>query len=143
MQSLILIVREIVAASGTLSAFVQDEHFYLKIMNGPYMPLVIETWAAHPSFHGEKRHVSVAHYFELNGDLCADPDILMTDTGQPISFTGWGPRGAYYHEIRTREQGQTMIDPVAATAASAFATQWALNLRAQGFVDAALVAAER
>lgn len=49
------------------------EEAHLRLENVPYMPLVIEKVGKHL--------VSVAHYFEQNGDLCADPDVVF--------FTGY------------------------------------------------------
>ena len=65
-------IETIVANAGTLDKFHKDvngdEHFYLKVENDPYLPLVIEAWGG---------CVSVAHYYEQNGDLMRDPEIVF------------------------------------------------------------------
>ncbi len=40
------------------------------------MDLVLEVLAENPKLPGT-RHISLAHYFLRNGDLCADPDLLL------------------------------------------------------------------
>ena len=44
------------------------EQSHLRLENKGYMPLVIEKTG--------KNLVSVAHYYEQNGDLIADPDVV-------------------------------------------------------------------
>lgn len=46
---------------------------YLKLRQPHYDPLVIEKIAVN--------RVSVAHYYELNGDLCPDPDLVFVIFG--------------------------------------------------------------
>ncbi len=51
---------------------------HLKLLNGGYMPLVIEKIGAHL--------VSVAHYYYQNGDAWADPDMVFY-----MGAVGWMP----------------------------------------------------
>jgi hypothetical protein len=54
----------------------------LKIENPPFMPLVIEAWGS--PILGEKRRISLAHYFEQEGDLIPGPEVEIRDDGWPI-----------------------------------------------------------
>ena len=42
---------------------------HVKIKNDPYMPLCVE-WVG-------KNQLSIAHYYEQNGDLMADPEMTL------------------------------------------------------------------
>jgi hypothetical protein len=64
-----------------------------------YQPLVIER-------HGEM--ISVAHYFEQNGDLIADPDV-------ELHYPSWVPTGITqaffgYRSKFIERDGKTLID---------------------------------
>ena len=77
---------EIVKAAQQWDRFTQrGQHFHLKIENEPYMPLVIEAWDS--PIPGEGRRISVAHYFESNGDLVPDPEVDIRDDGWPIELS--------------------------------------------------------
>lgn len=84
---------------------------------------------------GDTRHISIAHYYEQNGDQCPDPELLLTDTGLPISMSG-----GYYQEALSMRDGVAYINRTIARDIVAFAAIWARNLCAQGFVKAAKVA---
>ena len=83
--------------------------------------------------------VSVAHYFEVNGDLTPEPDIVFytADTAGwiPIeiaqSLTGWLQlvQGGFTSPLQTGTQKQ-VLDEVAD-----FAELWADNLVAQGWLE--------
>src|SRR5712692_3620527 len=83
---LLAVVNELVTAAGLHEQFQTGREFHLHLEHEPYEPLVIESWPADVSYVGEKRHISVAHYYYQEGDAIADPDILMTDTGYPIEI---------------------------------------------------------
>jgi hypothetical protein len=83
---LLAVVHELVTAAGVRQAFETEREFHLRLEQEAYMPLVIESWSAIPSYRSEKRHISVAHYYQQGGDTIADPDILMTDSGYPIEI---------------------------------------------------------
>lgn len=82
--------------------------------------------------------VSVAHYFELNGDLVADPDVVF--------FTGYGAwvpieitqvPAIYRRYAVLDEAGQTIVRLNSRGQAdlAAFTEQWAQNLLAQGWLQ--------
>jgi hypothetical protein len=91
--------------------------------------------------------VSVAHYFEQNGDLMADPDVVFEvnpDEDGPLSWkTGeWGPVSFTQHSTGTYQEAvviqhcKVMIAPRLVASLKSFARTWDRNLRAQGFVAA-------
>jgi hypothetical protein len=76
-------IEKIIAMSGG------TDGLYVSITNEPYMRLVIENIGEGP--HGLPA-ISVAHYFELNGDLCQDPgDVLRSR-----ELTGWSGHEPVY-----------------------------------------------
>jgi hypothetical protein len=52
------------------------EGLYVSIENSPLMRLVIEHIGGGPNGLSA---LSVAHYYELNGDLCQDPEDVLRD----------------------------------------------------------------
>ena len=133
MSKFLAMVKQIVAAAGQTYAFEHGVHFHLKLEHPVYMPLVIESWETGQPYRGEKRVVSVAHYFEQEGDLLADPEVLITDHGDPIHlqqvvcFTQvmWlGPLGTVCND-RARRSVEELL------------RIWALNLREQGWIETA------
>ena len=127
---LIGMVREIVAAAGRTTDFETADEFLLKVVNPPWMDLVIE---AH-RLPGQQRQVTVTHYREQNGDLIPDPDMELAWDGTPRSLTVQGPSAPEY----TRVPDQADSDRARIfTELGAFAALWAANLRAQGFIQAA------
>lgn len=86
--------------------------------------------------------VSVAHYYEQNGDLVADPEICYEiDAGMwfPISYRQdsfgihqEGEAGAVF--VR---DGKLFSRPGLVKSLTSFTRQWSINLADQGFLDAA------
>jgi hypothetical protein len=132
---LLSVVHDLAYVAMVYSDFIEGEHFHLKLTREPYEPLVIEAWDAHPSYLGEKRHISVAHYREENGDLIADSDILMTGIGLPIYIQ---QILGYTEVIREGEDNTTVIDRSALRSVLGFMRLWASNIRAQGWLAAAV-----
>jgi hypothetical protein len=81
MRTLLTVVYQIVDAAHERVPFERGEGYHLKLEQEGLMPLVIEAWGV-----GKGRRISVAHYYEQNGDLIADPDILMDGEGQPLEM---------------------------------------------------------
>ncbi|MDP9312663.1 MAG: hypothetical protein M3R24_17550 [Chloroflexota bacterium] len=91
-----------------------------------------------------RNQVSVAHYFEQHGDLVADPEIVFftgADGWYPIEITQvFGS----YQKVAWLTADQTAIDrflPLAQREVATFATLWARNIRAQGWLEHGQVAA--
>ena len=84
-----------------------DEHRKMDRSPG-FMAVVVE--------HLEQREIgslySVAHYFEQNGDLVADPDVVFLRRGHglwtPVSIQA--PLGGYRVVVRVREDGRVEVD---------------------------------
>ena len=85
------------------------------------------------------RRISVAHYFEMNGDLVPDPDVVffITDKGDwaPIgitqSFGGWRS----YVKMRMDGNGIEAYDREGQADLADFADVWAQNLADQGWLE--------
>jgi hypothetical protein len=129
---LIHVVTQIVEAAGQDDAFRTAEHFHLRVPNPPYMDLVIESWnsgdVALPC-----RRISVVHYFEQNGDLVADPEVEITDSGFPIELT----QVLGYTQVAHFVDGEMRFNPRTANDVNRFLNLWVRNLKAQGFIKAA------
>jgi len=105
-------VERILAFNGLTKAFQKDREFCVKLENGGYMDLIINRL---PGL-GTEGSVSIAHYYQQNGDSVPDPDILFT-------LPDWVPV-EYEDSLRyTRDVGKI----------SAFASFWAQNLIDQGW----------
>lgn len=104
---------------------------HMRLINEPYMPLVIEKIGRHL--------ISVAHYAHINGDACADPDLVL--------FTGylqWVPVElsqilVYTKAAWVNDAGDQIVgyDPMHQIGITRFAEWWADNIRAQGWLTAA------
>ena len=113
---------------------------HLRLENEPYMPLVIECIGPN--------QISVAHYYEQNGDLCADPDVvfLVGCDGEwyPIEWTtpqvmfAGRVMGGYqrYAEIDAEKGTWLWLKQRGQRELAIFANQWADNIRRQGFAEA-------
>lgn len=91
--------------------------------------------------------VSIAHYFEQNGDLMSDPEMeFEVDPGDgPI---GWGsgtwrpatitqsPAGRHSRAVYRGDAGRVLMRPGLVRELSQFARMWDRNIGSQGYVDA-------
>jgi len=134
MSSLLDVVKELVEAAGVKDAFETAEKFHLRLEQEPYEPLVIESWPASPSYMGEKRHISVAHYAERDGESLADPDILMTNSGYPIEIQ---QLLGYTRVLSIGANGKTYVNTRAKLDLDDFMALWAENIRSQGWLEVA------
>lgn len=62
---------------------IQKDSGSLRLENPPYMPLVLKKLDTHI--------ISVAHYFEQNGNLIADPDVELFIPSPVGENNGWIP----------------------------------------------------
>jgi hypothetical protein len=100
-----------------------------------FMPLCVEHVGTGPR---GLPLVSVAHYYEQNGDLMSDPDCTFEVEGErwlPVTYQQ--DSIGLYQEAVTREGGQARIDGHRERELRAFAAGWDANLAAQGFLAAA------
>ena len=105
-----------------LDAFNTQEHFHVRFEQPSYMPLVIER-------HNDM--ISVAHYFEQNGDLIQDPEV-------ELHHPSWVPTAITQAFLGRREKfvkrhGTTMVDTHFHQEVSSFLVTWGKNIRAQGW----------
>ena len=110
---------------------------YIRLDNEPYMRLVIEYIGTGPR---GLPLLSIAHYFEQNGDQMRDPDLVCeVDAAggfHPVSFRQ-DSTGTYNEAVFQDEQGKTMCRPGIVKDLKAFARVWNRNLSEQGFYAAA------
>lgn len=82
--------------------------------------------------------MSVAHYFEQNGDLMADPEIVVDlETWMPVEITQ-APVGVYRRKFFERD-GKQYVDVSFHRDVMALVNVWAKNLRLQEWENAHLV----
>ncbi len=98
------VIQEIVEAAGQTERLMQrGERFRLRIENSPFMPLTIEAWDS--PIHAEGRRISVAHYFEQEGDLVPDPEVEIRDDGWPIELS----QRDFYTQVTLYQPDGTML----------------------------------
>lgn len=145
------VIHAIIDAAGARQPFEHAAHFSLTIFNEPFEALVVESWPTPDPIHGERRRVSIAHYYRQHGDLIADPELELTDAGHPIAFQtppvqvlGLGASaGSLPISWRRAGDGAVLIDTRAKREVDAFCRLWASNLKQQGFIRAAKRQANR
>lgn len=134
---MLTILNKIIDALNMRHEFETSNHFHVRIPNEPYMDLIIEAWNAPESYNGEKRHISIAHYFVQNGDSIADPEVVIGEHGYPHQFTQWTTKGSRCYPIYWKEDDKTMVDLYQRQDTLSFLRIWTRNLREQGFIEAA------
>jgi hypothetical protein len=121
-------IEHLLKAHDLLDAFQSQDSFHVRFEKPPYQPLVTER-------HGDM--LSVAHYFEQNGDLIADPDV-------ELHYPSWVPTAITqaFFGYRTKfieRDGQTLVDTRFHKQVSSFLTLWARNITAQGWAEGARI----
>lgn len=117
--------------------FTRTDHTHYKFFAGGFMDLIVETWQ-----HENWLHVSVAHYYEQEGDLMSDPEIEFRvpkiciekkqyDAIQAISYTQHNL--GIYQEALVFDGGHVYIDVNLQKSIRSFLKTWAENLKQQGF----------
>ncbi len=111
---------------------------YASIENPGYMRLVIEDIGIGPRGHAA---ISIAHYFERNGDLCQDPEMGLELVTQPDNSLSYEPFffqmaiPPIYQEVYP--VGLESENLLLKQKLTEFLRTWDHNLTAQGFVAAA------
>lgn len=115
-------IEDLLKSHNLLERFQSQTEFHVRFDMTGYERLVIER-------HAEL--ISVAHYFEQNGDLIADPDVeLHFPTWTPTAITqSWG----YRREKFIERDGATLVDTRFHREVSSFLSLWARNIHAQGW----------
>ena len=114
---------------------------YLRLENEPYMRLVIETIGG--PYPNGAYEVSVAHYSEQNGDAMRDPEltflVVPAENGavwNPLTFEN-SYLGCYQVVAEATGEGLVRVkDACMVQDLRQFASQWDLNIKRQGFVEA-------
>ena len=108
---------------------------YHKFVREHYMPLVVESFCDGDN----RRMVSVAHYFEQNGDLCQDPEIVFwVQNGYLFPVEETMACLGYRRLVEWRD-GKLFLNRAGQADVASFANIWSTNLRQQGFDAKALV----
>ena len=126
-------IEKILAGLKLLEAFTSNEDYYVKIESSGYMPLSIEK-------HGSQ--ITIAHYFEKEGDLIADPDMefeVIEGEWSPVAIQH--STGHYYRAVEYRD-GKKFVSRSQLLDQRQFARMWARNLISQGFSQGKVLAAE-
>lgn len=118
------IIEAILKKWNLLEAFAASGggEFHLKIVNPPYMDLVIEKV--------DRNQISVAHYGEQNGDLMRDPEVVFR-------LPDWTPlwiQQDYVGSYRETHDENGNPIPRAVESLKSFCAMWAKNLRDQKFL---------
>jgi Domain of unknown function (DUF6908) len=133
-------VAKIIEAYGGLEWLRQPGN-YIRLENPPYMRLVIEHIGEGPR---GLPAISVAHYYEQNGDAMRDPEIVFEVNPDAWKTGEWTPVSyrqdnldIYQEAVFLVDTGKPMIRPKLLRDLKAFARQWDRNIEQQGFLTAA------
>lgn len=121
------------ALAPFLEALVDDE--YIRLDNEPYERLCFEA-LGYTDYKGRPVY-SMAHYYEQNGDLMADPDLTFSvdfAAGEiwPQTFQQDGFYGLY-QEVFKVVNGQQLYSRRLLCSLDDFLWRWTRNLKDQGF----------
>ena len=121
-------IEALLKAHDQLDRFYSEDHFHVRFEMPGYDRLVIER-------HHEM--ISVAHYFEQNGDLIADPEV-------ELHYPTWTPTainqvlGGRREKFITRE-GKQYVDTRFHREVTSFLKMWGNNIHHQGWMKKATV----
>ena len=110
-----------------------------KIIEGmaPFTSKKIGEGGAYMALHVERlseTDYSLAHYYEQNGDLMADPDMVFrkTDAGFVPQEITQAPMGIYRETCTFDENGEIdAYSPAAVRELCSFASMWLENIKGQ------------
>lgn len=112
----------------------KDEEAHLRLDMLGYDSLVIERYCDEPMF------MSVAHYFEMNGDLVSDPQIeflIKDDLWVPVSVEQYLGGYRRYIEVDYTTGNAGVTDRSSQSELAEFADMWAENIMDQGWLERA------
>lgn len=110
----------------------------LRIENEPYERLCLES-LGYTDYRGRPVY-SMAHYYEQNGDLMADPDLTFSvdiEAGEiwPQTYQQ-DDLGLYQEVFKYTPDGRHLYSRPLLCSLDAFLWHWTKNLKAQGFYAA-------
>jgi len=117
-------IENILKHNKLLEAFQVSEDFHVRIENEPYMRLVIER---------HEDEISIAHYFEQNGDAMRDPEITFRFPDWTPTTITQDPVGRYSEVFFLTENGVQKYRPRLLRELRSFASMWSKNLNNQHF----------
>jgi hypothetical protein len=125
------VISSVLEGHNLTADFVKSEHFYAKIENEPYTPLIIVR-------HGPM--IAVAHYKEQKDDLIPDPDVefYVNSEGRWLPAAIQHSTGHYSRPV-VKENGQTFIKKAAYEDLRELTDLWARNIDHQGFAKGKVV----
>jgi len=117
------IYKKIDLLTGGILNFISSPEGYLKLKSTGYMDLIIER-LGHDT-------VSIAHYYEQNGDLVADPEITVkidfdNCTAEALTFQNFMGFYTVYPEA-------DKVNLKLKKTLNSFLNYWLTNLKEQGF----------
>ena len=119
-------IEALLKAHDQLDRFYSEDHFHVRFEMPGFDRLVIER-------HHEM--ISVAHYFEQNGDLIADPEVeLHYPTWTPMAITQ--VLGGRREKFITRD-GKQYVDTRFHRDVTSFLKLWGNNIYHQGWMKKA------
>lgn len=121
---------EQIAQKHNLDLAAESAHLRLEQPGGVFMPLVIEKIGKHL--------VSITHYYEQNGDLCADPDVVFfTAYGEWVAIEITQAFGGYRRVAHLNSTGTqiTSIDNRGQNDVADFVRLWARNIKEQQYLE--------
>ena len=127
-------VKKIIESYGGM-AWLMQEGNYIRIEKPGYMRLVIEYVG---KAGNENLVISVAHYYEQNGDQMRDPEMtfLVSPKGAwlPMSYLQ-DNFGIFQEAIFKLADGKWLLHKKLIKELMAFSKQWDRNLKEHGFAD--------
>lgn len=121
---------------NTLALLAEKNEGHVKIdnTNGAFMPVHVEILNPIDLAGRSARLISVAHYYEQNGDLVPDPEMefaqstIDPDYVWPVSFTSsYGTKYGLYQN----NSGKWMMNPWEQKDEAIFAGMWMKNIKHQ------------
>lgn len=117
-------IEHLLKSHNLLDVFQSQAEFHVRFDMPGYERLVIERL-------GDL--ISIAHYYEQNGDLVADPEV-------ELHYPSWIPTAitqalGYRREKFIERDGKTFVDTRFHKEVSSFLALWARNIKAQGWAE--------
>jgi len=114
-----------------------NEHKHYRLKAPGYMDLIVEIWK-----EGNDTMMSVCHYYEQNGDLMKDPEIMYKlieyendDKNLVWEDAQWiqqDPVGVF-RQVYVKKDGKTFVNRKPKEELRDFSKMWANNIKNQGF----------
>ena len=129
-------IKQIIENYGGMNWLKQGGN-YIRIEKPGYERLVIE-YIGDQEGKPDFPMISVAHYYEQNGDAMRDPEMtFMTNSNGnwfPMTYQTDNPP-SYQEAIWKNENDKWMINQGLIKDLTSFSNQWDRNIREQGFAD--------